>query len=71
MYKLILLVFILFFSACADYAVNSTMCEKKQDPTDPLPPECKVYSEEGATKASTTKKSILDADDAIEFTKEE
>ncbi len=67
MYKLIALVFALFLSACANYSINGTMCEKKYDPTDPVPPECKVYSEEGAAKASENKQDLLDADDAIEF----
>jgi len=71
MYKLIILVFTLFFSACANYSINGTMCEKKLDPTDPIPPECKVYSEEGAEKASENKQDLLNTDDTIEFIKEE
>ena len=70
MYKLIALVFVLFMSACAEYSINGTMCDRR-DPTDPVPKECKVYSEAGAKKASENKKDILDADDAIEFTQEE
>ncbi len=69
MYKLIILAVTLFFSACANYPINGTMCEKK-DPTDPLPAECKKYVEKDAAKSATTKKEILDSDDAIEFTKE-
>jgi len=59
----------LFFSACAEYPVNTIMCEKK-DPNDPIPPECVEYNEEKALKASLNQNKILDADEAIEFTKD-
>ncbi len=71
MYKFILVIGFLF-SACANYPINGTMCDRiALDPHETVPQECKVYSEEEATKASTTKEEILDSDDAIEFTKEE
>jgi len=68
MYKIIL-VASFFLSGCANYPITGTMCDRK-DPMDPLPSNCRAYNDEAATKASTTKKEILNADEAIEFTKE-
>jgi hypothetical protein len=67
MYKLILIIS-LFFIGCANYPVNGTICDKiKKDPTDPIPPECKVYSIEKAAEASENKQELMDAEDSIEF----
>lgn len=69
MSKLMLLLPFLF-SGCY-FTFNAAMCDQiARDPNAVMPRECRNYVEAEADKASKNVNKILDAHDAIEFTKE-
>ncbi|MCD4667606.1 MAG: hypothetical protein K8R44_03285 [Sulfurimonas sp.] len=71
MYKLIIIVAILF-SGCSQTVVTGVMCDQiAKDPKATIPCECRVYLEEKAAKASRSEIELLDVGDAIKFEDEE
>jgi hypothetical protein len=74
MYKYIIGLALAFvFSACANFTVNGTMCEKvASDPNAEIPQECQDYNEKKADKAFykiEEEKKVSDKD--IKFQSEE
>jgi hypothetical protein len=74
MYKIVItIVTLLILSACANFRVNSTMCDNiAREPGATIPQECRNYSEEEAEKATNKlvdEKKVSDKD--IEFNQEE
>lgn len=56
---------------CAGFKVTGMMCSQlRADPYSTVPSECRMYSEDEATKASRIDKEILSPSDAIKFTKD-
>ncbi|SFV53611.1 hypothetical protein MNB_SM-4-379 [hydrothermal vent metagenome] len=72
MYKYIILI-ALAFSACANFTINSTMCDQvAREPGVTMPQECRDYNEKDADKAFhkvVEEKKVSDKD--IKFDKEE
>lgn len=72
MYK-ILLAFSFFFSGCANFQINGTMCDQvANEPGQSVPTECRNYNEDEADKAFNKlveEKKVSDKD--IEFDNKE
>lgn len=71
MYKLYLLVPLLF-SACSHFTFNATICEQiASDPHATMPEECRVYNEDEAQKSfDNSHNKRMRSDETIEFTNE-
>lgn len=71
MYKFIIMLLALLFSACSTHVtVNEQMCDKiAKDPRETIPQECIPYIEAEAAEASMPKKDKKSSKDSIEFTK--
>jgi len=65
------LALVLMMNGCSYFTFNATMCEKiASDPHATIPPECRVYNEEEATKAfNKENKNKLTDDESVEFNK--
>ncbi len=71
MYKILLVVPMVFLlSACANFAINGTMCDRMvADPFSTIPAECRNYVDAEATKASRAPSEVLAPDDLLIFQK--
>jgi len=71
MYKLYLLM-PLVFSACSHFTFNATMCDQiATDPNAMVSEECRIYNEEEAQKSfDNTQNKKMQSDEAIEFSKD-
>jgi len=65
------LVIVIFFSACSNFKVNASICNKiASEPNAIIPEECRVYNEEEATKAfNQENKKKFNNDESVEFNK--
>jgi len=71
MYKLYLLIPLLF-SACSHFTFNATMCDQiAKDPLATMPEECRVYNEKEAEKSfNNTQNKHIESNETIEFSTE-
>lgn len=72
MYKIYLLLPLLF-SACSHFTFNAAMCDQiASDPHATMPAECRIYNEEDADKAfNNTKNKSMESNESIEFSSEQ
>lgn len=72
MYKILLLVIVVAFSACSHFRFNAEMCEQiASEPGSIIPQECIDYNEEDAQKAfDKVKKTKKPSDKDIIFNQE-
>ena len=71
MWKIYLITFFVL-TGCSNVTFNATMCDQiASDPHATVPQECKIYSEEEATKAyNKTQEKPKSKEDILEFNKE-